>query len=123
MMQRRFLAPALRWLLPFLMLLLIVGHVCELIEYADSVTPPHLTAGAGYAAEGHEHEHDISCDAVEALPSSAAAFSAPYVEASQAVQAGLPPSLPVQIAPALLQDAKWPPSRPPLFVLHASLLI
>jgi len=123
MMQRRFLALALRWLLPFLTLLLIVGHVCDLLEYADRVTPPNLNPGLGYAAEGHEHEHEISCDAVEALPSSAAAYSAPYVEASQAVHAGLEPSSPIQIAPTLLQDAKWRPSRPPLFLLHASLLI
>jgi len=117
--DRSVLAP--RWLLPILALLLVLGHACELRAYADIVMSPHLTEGAGHAADDHGHEPQISCDPVDILSSTGFAQVGPDLGAAQVVPLASP--VPVRLLTASLEDAKRLASKPPLFLLYASLLI
>jgi hypothetical protein len=121
MVRRDRFVPAPRWLLPLLALLLVLGHACELPAYADLVISSHVTAGAGHAADDHAHEPQISCDPVDMLASTGSVQVVPDLRAAQVVPLGNP--LPVRLVIASLEDSKRLPSRPPLFLLHASLLI
>jgi len=113
--------PAPRWLLPLLSLLLVLGHACELPAYADLVIAPHLHEGGGHAADDHAHEAQMSCDPVDVLARSGAFQVGPDLAAAQVVPLAGP--VPVRPLTVSLKDSKRLPSRPPLFLLHASLLI
>src|SRR5262245_47155689 len=67
--HRNRLDPAPRWLLPILALALVVGHVCELPAYLDLAASPHVTEVDGHATHGPTHDHEMSCDPVDALAS------------------------------------------------------
>lgn len=121
MVHRDRFVPAPRWLLPILALLLVLGHACELPAYADLVMSPHLTEGADHAAHDQAHEPQISCDPVDVLASTGSVQVGPALRAAQVVSLGNP--LPVRLVTASLEDSKRQASRPPLFLLHASLLI
>lgn len=105
--------PAARWLLPVLVVILIVGHVCELPAYAELVSH--------HPAKINGAERPSSCDAVTATSSSG----------HSQVWAGLDMAVAVPVIDAsplrrTLQSFEYParlPSRLPLFLLHASLLI
>jgi hypothetical protein len=121
MVHRDRFVPAPRWLLPLLALLLVLGHACELPAYADVVISPHLTGGAGHAAHDHADEPQVSCDPVDVLSSTGSAQVGPDLGAAQVVPLASP--VPVRLLTASREDSKRLPSRPPLFLLHASLLI
>jgi hypothetical protein len=53
-MARRTPVLAPRWLLPLLALFLALGHVCESPAHVDLVVSPHLTEGAGHAADDRD---------------------------------------------------------------------
>ncbi len=112
--------PAPRWLLPLLALLFVLGHACELPAYADLVIAPHLPEGAGHA-DDHAHEPQMSCDPVDVLARSGALHVGPDLGAGQVAPLAGP--VPVRLLAVSLEDWKRLPSRPPLFLLHASLLI
>ena len=101
--------------------LLVLGHVCELQAYAGLVIPTHSTEG--HSADGHEHESELSCDPVDAAANTTPVqVIGPLLETVQT----LPP---ISSVPDRLITSSWiersprRPSRPPLFVLYASLLI
>jgi hypothetical protein len=121
MVHRDRFVPAPRWLLPLLALLLVLGHACELPAYADLVISPHLPEGAGHAADDHAHEPQMSCDPVDVLASSGSLQVGPNLGAAQAVPLASP--VPVRLLTVSLEGSKRLPSRPPLFLLYASLLI
>ncbi len=110
-----------RWLLTVMVALLVLGHVCELPAYAALVVAPHSTEGR--SADGHGHEAEMSCDPVDAVSN------------TTPVQAMGPVLATVQILPApcvvpgglnassSIERSTRRQSRPPLFVLYASLLI
>ena len=102
------------WGLVALSLILLVGHICVLPTHLHAAVPTHTDAEHSH---GTEEVHAASCEAVR---SSGAAFPvalAPAVHAtmatfidhskSQVTGSGLSPSL----------------KSPPLFLLHAALLI
>jgi hypothetical protein len=102
--------------------LLVLGHVCELPAYADLVVPLHATEDP--SADGHGHEPELSCDPVDAVANTTSPV--------QAIGPVLAPGemLPVAntvpgwlVTPSSADTFTRVPSRPPLFVLHASLLI
>ena len=121
MIHRDRFVPAPRWLLPLLALLLVLGHACELPAYVDLVISSHLTEGAGHAAHDEAHEAQISCDPVDVLASSGVLQVGPDLSAAQVVPLASP--VPVRPLAVSLEGSKRLPSRPPLFLLHASLLI
>jgi hypothetical protein len=108
-----------RWLVPMLAFLLVLGHACELPAFADLVS--HDAEDAHHSAGHHADEDVISCDAV-GLPSSTGYLQ---VGPSIAVVVALPVtrSVPVRLLISSPEDSKRLPSRPPLFLLYASLLI
>jgi hypothetical protein len=109
------------WLLPLLTLLVVLGHVCELPAYLDLVASPHHTEGASHSAHDRGHESEMSCDPVDVLASTTFVELSPVLSATQVVP--LRGVLPVRLAAETLENSTGSPSRPPLFVLHASLLI
>ena len=110
---------ASRWLVPMLAFLLVLGHACELPAFADLVS--HAAEDAHHSAGHHGDENLISCDAV-GLPSSTGYLQVgPSVEVAVALPVAR--SVPVRLLISSPQDSKRLPSRPPLFLLYASLLI
>jgi hypothetical protein len=119
--NRNRFVPALRWLLPILAMVLVLGHVCELSAYADLVISPHHVEGAAHTADDQAHESEMSCDPVDVLVSTGASGAGPTLSAVPVVPFAGP--LLVQFVTGSLEESKRPPGRPPLFLLHASLLI
>ena len=108
-----------RWLVPTLVVLLVLGHACELPALADLVL--QATEDAHHSVDHHTGEDLISCDAV-GLPSSTGYLQVgPSVEVALALPVAS--SVPVQLLISSPDDSKRLPSRPPLFLLYASLLI
>jgi hypothetical protein len=110
-----------RWLLTIMVALLVLGHICELPAYAGLVIPSQSTEGR--SADGHGHEPEMSCDPVDAVSNTTPVqVMGPVLETVQA----LPATVPVPgwlITPSSIERSTRRPSRPPLFVLYASLLI
>jgi hypothetical protein len=110
-----------RWLLTIMVALLVFGHVCELPTYAGLVIPPHSTEGR--SADGHGHEPEMSCDPVDAVSNTTPVqVMNPVLETAQALPATI--TVPDWLTtPLSIERSTRRPSRPPLFVLYASLLI
>lgn len=110
-----------RWLLTIMATLLVLGHVCELPAYAALVLPLNSTEDA--SADAHGHEAELSCDPVDAVSNTTSPVHAmgPAVAIIQVLPvASSAPGGPV--TPSSVVSARLL-SRPPLFVLYASLLI
>ena len=108
-----------RWLVPMLAFLLVLGHACELPAFADLVS--HAAEDAHHSADHHADEDLISCDAA-GLPSSTGYLQvSPSVEVAVALPVAR--SVPIRLLISSSEDSKRLPSRPPLFLLYASLLI
>ena len=108
-----------RWLVPTLAFLLVLGHACELPAFADLVL--HGTEDAHHSADHHADENLISCDAV-GLPSSTGYLQVvPSLDVAVALPGARP--VPVRLIVSSPDDSNRLPSRPPLFLLYASLLI
>lgn len=120
MCRRRFVA-APRWLLPLLALLVVLGHACELPAYVNLVASAQPTEDAGHHTHGQTHETELLCDPVDVAASTGSVEARPALGAAQATF--LDSVLPVQLRIASVEGSTRPPSRPPLFLLHASLLI
>ena len=110
-----------RWLLTVLVTLLVSGHVCELPAYADLVIPAHSTEGR--SADGHGHEPEMSCDPVEAVSNTTSVrVMGPVLEIARALPVASAVPAWLVTLPSIESSTRLP-SRPPLFVLYASLLI
>ena len=101
--------------------LLVLGHICELPAYAGLVFPLHSAEGRSTA--GHGHEPEMSCDPIDAVSNTTPVrVMGPVLETVQV----LPATSPVPgwvIMPPSIDRSTRRPSRPPLFLLYASLLI
>ena len=108
-----------RSLVPMLAFLLVLGHACELPSFADLVS--HAAEDAHHSADTHADENLISCDAI-GLPSSTGYLQ---VVPNLDVAVALPVARPVLVRLIISspEDSNRLPSRPPLFLLYASLLI
>jgi hypothetical protein len=123
MTRRNRVLPGSRWLLPILAVLLVLGHACELPAYSDRFAPVQAASGAGHDDDEHSHRAEIACDPVDVLPSAGGPHPDRQLVDSPVVLVTLEPPVPVRAAAMSLEDSKSWPSRPPLFLLHASLLI
>ena len=111
-----------RCLLPLLVLFLVLGHVCELPAYADLAVSSHPTGDDHRHAAHHDTDTaQVSCDAVDVLSSTGSAHGKPSLDVAEALPVASP--VPVRLVTSSLNDSKRLPSRPPLFLLYASLLI
>jgi hypothetical protein len=110
-----------RWLLTIMSALLVLGHVCELPAYAGLVIPPHSTEGR--SADGHGHEPEMACDPVDAVSNTTPVqVMGPVLEIAQALPATRPVPGGLVRASSIERSTRLP-SRTPLFMLYASLLI
>lgn len=108
-----------RWLAPVLGFLLMLGHACELPAVADLLT--HAAEDVHHSADEHTDESLISCDAV-GIPSSTVSLHLGLgLDLAEVVAVARP--VPAQLIVSSRDDSNRPPSRPPLFLLHASLRI
>jgi hypothetical protein len=92
----------------------LVGHICALPHGDDHAAVPHESAG-----HGHEHGdalHVASCDGVRPAPPSSPC--APQATLLLSLDAAAP-----RVVQLALVRIPQPSSSPPLFLLHAALLI
>jgi hypothetical protein len=108
-------------MLPILVLLLVLGHVCDVSAYADALAESPPATGGHHAADGPDDDQALSCDAVEAVSSPAAPQVAPALEIAAVPR--LADDLPMGVVVRSPLPAPPGRARPPLFLLHASLLI
>jgi hypothetical protein len=103
-----------------LSLLLVVGPACEWPAYADLTS--HATGSAHHTTDDRAGGNPTSCDAAVGVPSSTGYLQ---VGSSLEVAQGLPVGGPGRACSLVSsrEDSKIVPGRPPLFLLHASLLI
>lgn len=121
MLYRNGFRSAPRWLLTAMVAFLVLGHVCELPAFAGLVVSLHSPEGR--SADGHGHEPEMSCDPVDAVSNTTSVrIMGPVLEIAKAdsVISSVPSGL---VTPASIQPSVRRPSRPPLFLLYASLLI
>ena len=120
MIQRVDRASARTWALPFLVLLLVLGHVCELPAYVDLIVASH-EAEHSHHADAHDDGQSLSCDVVDL----ASAPGAPTAGPSLTTSVALAPvsQLPVPIALRASERPARLATGPPLFLLHSVLLI
>lgn len=113
---------AMRWMFPILALFLVLGHVCDLPAYADVVSISHTAEESHHASDGHHgDEHALSCDATTATSGP----SQPQVAGAPGFSVAFPVADSAR-ARMVARVFEGPPKfsiRPPLFLLHASLLI
>jgi hypothetical protein len=100
--------------------LLVLGHACELPAFADLVS--HAGADAHHSADHHANEDLISCDeAVGLLSSTAYLQVGPSLDVVDALPVAR--AFSARLIPSAPEDPDRLPSRPPLYLLYASLLI
>ena len=113
---------ARRWVLPVLMLLLVLGHACELPAYAGLVGSSHAAEDRHHSGGGHHPgEPTISCDAVGVTSGLAYPQAGAALEISGAPRAD--DSIPARVVARSFEGPANVAVRPPLYLLHASLLI
>ena len=109
-----------RWLVPMLAFLIVLGHACELPAFADLVA--HGSEDAHHSADRHADENVISCDGAVGLRSSTGYLQvAPNLDAAKALPVAS--VCPVRLIISAPDNSNRLPSRLPLFLLYASLLI
>jgi hypothetical protein len=108
-----------RWLVPMLTVFLVLGHACELPALADLVS--HTTEDAHHSAGDHADENLISCDAVGVPSSTGYLQLGPSLDVAEVLPVAS--LVPVRVISSSRDGSSRLPSRPPLFLLHASLLI
>lgn len=106
------------WLVAPLVAMLILGHVCDLPAFASSVAH---TAGPTHHHEAEHRSDDsrISCKVVDATNTTYADVGVLQPVAIGAVSG----SAPMRTTEVVAQGSIAPLSRPPLFLLHSTLLI
>jgi hypothetical protein len=113
---------ARRWVLPVLVMLLVLGHACELPAYADVVGSSHTAGESHHAGDGHHTgEQALSCDLATATssPGHFQVTAAPEISVVSQVDDPAPARV---VAGSFEGPARFA-VRAPLFLLHASLLI
>ncbi len=113
---------ARRWVLPVLVLLLVLGHACELPAYADVVGTSQTAEESHHSHDGHHaDEQGLSCDAATATSVPGHSRVAAALEISVVPQVNDP--APSRMVARTFEGPPKFAARPPLFLLHASFLI
>jgi hypothetical protein len=107
------------WVVAILVLLLVLGHACELPALTD-LTVPATESAHHHETDDHSDASQIVCDAVS-VANTASSQVGPGLDVLGAVSAFCPVG--VRLVGAVPRASTRLPSRPPLFLLHSSLLI
>jgi hypothetical protein len=111
-----------RWVLRLLVLLLVLGHACELPAYVDVVGTSQTAEESHHPNDGHHAgEQGLSCDEVSAtsIPGHPRVAAALEISVVPQDNGQAPPRM---VARSFERPPKFA-ARPPLFLLHASFLI
>jgi len=127
MIDRRQIPSRIRWLLPALGFVLLFGHVCDARSYLEWLLPSHQDdhhhgSQQHSSADRHTPDVQIACDAVDAVSNTGCAPMDPRVDLATGVSAGDPDAARLVASPRP-EVVTTLPTRPPLFLLHAALLI
>jgi len=106
------------WLVAILVSLLVLGHACELPALAVLAMP--VAESTHHHETDHHSDDQIECDAV-AVPNTGYGRVGAGLDALAVIAVTGP--APVRLVGASPRGSTRLPSRPPLFLLHASLLI
>lgn len=118
-MPRFNLSPGRRWLFPALVLVLVLGHACELPAFVSS----HGVDGPHHSGHGHADAEMVSCDGA-GLVSNESSSSPVRADLDVSVERAIfPAPLVRSVASRSLEGDAGRAARPPLFLLFASLLI
>jgi hypothetical protein len=109
-----------RWALPFLVVLLVLGHVCDLPAFGDVASH---AAGESHHPDGGHHggEQALSCEPATATTGSGHPVAAAPIGVS--IASRLHDPVAARNAGRFFADPAEPSRRQPLFLLHLSLLI
>jgi hypothetical protein len=111
-----------RWALPIVVLLLVLGHACELPAYAEVVDRSHGAGGSHHGGDGHHGDgRAVFCDPAAATTSNPGHLQMAAVPQIVVVSPVDDPA-PARLVTGSFEGAKFA-GRPSLFLLHASLLI
>lgn len=121
MVAIRVRGPARRWGLPFLVALLMLGHVCDLPAFVD-IASSHAAGESHHSADDHHAGgQTLSCEPVTATAGSGHPVVGAPLEVSTRPRSHEPAV--ARTVGRFFADPAKPPGRQPLFLLHASLLI
>ena len=110
-----------RWALPVLVLLLVLGHACELPAYGEVIGLFHGTGESHHTGDGHHgDEQTLYCDPASAtsIPGHPQVAAVPEISVVSQIE----DPAPARVVAAAFEGVELA-GRPPLFLLHASLLI
>jgi hypothetical protein len=107
------------WLVAILVSLLVLGHACELPALAD-LAMPVAESTHHHETDHHSDETQIVCDVV-GVPNPGYSQVGAGLDALEVISVAGP--VPVRLVGAAPRGSARLASRPPLFLLHASLLI
>ena len=111
-----------RWVLPSLVVLLVLGHACELPAYPDLIEWSHAAGESHHSDDAHHAgEPSLSCEPATAMPGSGQPLVPSVLEISVVPEVTEP--APAWLVTRSLEGFVRLASRVPLFLLHASLLI
>jgi len=105
--------PARRWLLSLLVVLLVLGHVCDLSAFAD--------LDAHHHTDGSTDQQLSSCDAMPAAASAGETRTGSMPDVAVALT--VIDEAPAHRVASIVERRTILVDRPPLFLLHAALLI
>ncbi|HEY7518497.1 MAG TPA: hypothetical protein VIE36_09420 [Methylomirabilota bacterium] len=109
------------WLLPLLVVVLVLGHVCELPAYVE-LASHHHSDGSHHSTEENGHAQPGFCDAVTA-PSTSGQLHHTWIGLDVTVTFSIVDVSPVGRTLQSFGEPAKLASRLPLFLLHSSLLI
>jgi hypothetical protein len=113
---------ACRCVLPVLIVLLVLGHACELPAYADVLASSQMGGEPHHSADGHPAgDQAISCDAIGVSSNAGHPQAGGALEIWVVLEAVDP--APARMVARSFEGPANPAVRPPLFLLHASFLI
>lgn len=118
-------ASASSFLVLVLMFLVLVGHICELPVSAALAAQIHQDAHHSpdhHAGDHHADDSRVSCDAVVGVQPNPCAHSDRGLDVD-ARSGPVVDQAPRRVVATALPEPAGVPRRPPLFLLHASLLI
>lgn len=108
---------------PFVLVLtflILLGHLCELPAIATVAAHAHETEH--HSSDHHADENEAACDAVPGVQPTTHVHSNTGVDVS-ARSHPIVPTVALHVLSATIRDPDTVGERPPLFLLHAVLLI
>jgi hypothetical protein len=122
MLRRQRTPSRFRWIFPALAFVLLFGHICDAGSSIELLVSSHQDDHHHDSADHHTRDIQIGCGAVDAISNTDCAQTGPRVDLAVRVPSDDPDVARLIVWPRHEIVTKLR-SRPPLFLLHAALLI